>query len=175
MNILYKGEEMVKMKIFVVIVVLLLSGCCIAPYGGRVRYGALFDVKVRIIVDTSKTIFSEAIGRGGYLSAFSSQIKRAIETDLQASVFPNVVEIEEDMVVNVNIVYIYVNIWCAGEANVKLTLMTPDGIEIRTYSATGSCGLRLTIIKAAMDAVGDAMQKIKFSINEDRDEINKEI
>jgi hypothetical protein len=164
-----------KMKVFSTMMVSLLLGCCIMPYGGRKVNFDPFDLKVKINVDTSKTNFSETIGRGGIISAFSSQIVRAIETDLEDNLFPNIVENGEDFLINIEILDVHVNAWGAGKAQVTLKIMTPDETPIKIYSERGSCGMRFTILEGAMDAVGDAIQKIKCAINEDRDEITKAI
>jgi len=144
--------------------------------------------KTKIIIDTEHCEFTEAMGRGGVLEIFSGQVKRAIESDLKDNVFPNAIERTKDDTITIEnplvlpetdvqlfvFVYIHkihVNAWRGGSSRIELIMKSQDGTIIKKYDTTGESGMNLTILKGAMNAVGNAMEKIKKFINKDRNEI----
>jgi hypothetical protein len=121
------------------------------------------------------TIYSEAIGRESVLEAFSEKIERAIIKDLEKNVFPNHVYSDAVLDVDVQLAAVEVDGMGRGKVLIKCRIADPDDVEIKSYEAQGSCGMKLSITEAAMAATKDAMEKIKMQIHEDRDEINNAV
>ncbi|MEW6685761.1 MAG: hypothetical protein AB1393_06090 [Candidatus Edwardsbacteria bacterium] len=158
-----------KRKITACCLILFLAGCSV-KYTSRIQIPEPFQYKTKMSV----WINSEVPFVGLAYSDLENDIKKSIEDDIRLNIFPNMVLSDADVLVEAMVQSISNNL-LTGRCSCTISLtISCNNVAIKRYAGSGS-GFRMTTAGGIIVAVKKAMEHIKMSIIQDRDEIKTAI